>query len=210
MTSAVSAVIDRDPASWRRVSTIADLAWIFEPGVQVCSWQRAIDPRITAYLDGVAGLGTLQVLETLKPGERARLADLPVEQGREHLIDDVALLSTILADLLDCSAVGLRCTRVEHAMCPVWHVDRVPLRLLCTYGGPGTEWLDDQGVDHAELKRPAIAEGACRRAVAGELVLLKGALWQDNDGFGAIHRSPAIAAGEGRRTLLTLDPLWLG
>lgn len=32
-----------------------------------------------------------------------------------------------------------------------YHEDKVPLRLLCTYVGPGTEWLDDRHVDRWQL-----------------------------------------------------------
>jgi len=195
---------------WRRVSAIADLAEIFEPGVQVCSWRRAVDPRIETYLDGATTSGTAQSIETLAPHERARLDALPAGDGREALLDDTALLTEILHELVDCPIAGLRCTRLEHAMCPGWHVDRIPLRMLCTYRGPGTEWLEDQSVDRDALTNSGIADGAFRRAEAGELVLLKGALWQDNEGLGAVHRSPAVRPGTGRRTLVTLDPLWPG
>lgn len=201
-------IIARQTPSWRRVTELADLAGIFEPGVQVCSFRRPIDAGIAAYLDGVSGTGTLQELENLRPGMRARLAGLPPGMGRERLVDDVALLTEILCELLDCPLVGLRCMRIEGTMCPSWHVDRVPLRLLCTYGGPGTEWLENQGVGCDELALPGSGKLAYQRAAAGEIVLLKGALWQGNEGLGAIHRSPAVPPGTGRRTLVSLDPLW--
>jgi len=194
---------------WRRVSAIADLAEIFEPGVQVCSWRRAVDPQVTAYLDGAAARGTGQSIETLAPDQRAVLDDLPAGEGREALLDDVTSLAEILHQLGDCPLVGLRCTRVERAMCPRWHVDRVPLRMLCTYRGPGTEWLADQRIDRADLADPGIVGGAGRRADTGELVLLKGSLWQDNGGLGAVHRSPDVQPGAGQRVIVTLDPLWL-
>jgi len=198
-----------DGTSWRRVSELVDLAQIFDPDVQVCSWQRSIDPRIGTYLDGVAHHGTQQLLETLAPNERAKLDMLPMGDGREQLIDDLVMLTEILCELVDCPAVGFRGTRVEHAMCPKWHIDRVPIRMLCTYEGPGTEWLEDQEVSHNQLSAPSVAEGARQQAVVGEVVLLKGSLWQDNEGKGAIHRSPGLASGQGRRTLVSLDPLWL-
>ncbi len=121
---------------------------------------------------------------------------------------DVALLTEILCELMDCPAVGFRGIRIEHAMCPKWHIDKVPIRMLCTYEGPGTEWLEDQGVECSKLSDPTVVDAACQRAVAGEVVLLKGALWQGNEAGGAIHRSPAIADEAGRRTIVTLDPLW--
>ena len=118
-----------------------------------------------------------------RPREHARLEGLPAGDCREALLDDVALVTEILQELVDCPLAGVRTTRVRRAMCPRWHVDRVPLRMLCTYQGPGTEWLDDQGVDRrTRLKDAGIESSACRRADVGELVLLKGALWQDNAG----------------------------
>ncbi len=109
----------------------------------MCSWQRSIDPLITTYLSGLAQHGKLQFIETLEPHDRATLEALPDGEGRQLLVQDLALLTEIFCDLLGSPAVGLRRARIENAMCPKWHIDRVPIRLLCTYEGPGTEWLND-------------------------------------------------------------------
>ena len=93
-------------------------------------------------------------------------------------------------------------------MCPGWHIDRVGIRLVCTYQGPGTQWLDDQVVDRSGLHHSRIQEKTAVQAATGEIVLLKGALWQDNEALGAVHRSPELAPGAPLRTLVTLDPLW--
>ncbi|MFK8082171.1 MAG: DUF1826 domain-containing protein, partial [Granulosicoccus sp.] len=156
----------------------------------------------------VAAHSTVQTMEVLKAGDQSQLVNLPTGEGKELLRSDVALLTEILCDLVDCPSVGLRLAIVANAMCPRWHVDRVPIRMLCTYSGSGTEWLEDQGVDKAKLSDPEIVDGICQRAASGEVVLLKGALWQGNEDFGAVHRSPSIASGEERRMLLTLDPIW--
>ena len=202
--NALSAAVRHDTTNWRRVSEVADLAEIYEPGVQVCSWQRSIDPLITTYLSGLAHHGKLQFIETLEPSHRATLEALTEGEGRQLLVDDLALLTEIFCDLLGCPAVGLRGARIENAMCPKWHIDRVPVRLLCTYEGPGTEWLDDQSVSRNSLRE--LTDAACQRATLGDVVLLKGAPWQDNESQGAIHRSPSMEAGQ--RTVVSLDPLW--
>jgi len=205
---ALNAVRNYSAESWRRVAAIADLADIFEPAMQVCSWQRPANLIPASYSMDVAGHSSKQIREVLNIGDRAQLAGLPNGGGKEFLLDDVALLTEILCELVDCPSVGLRYASVESAMCPSWHIDRVPIRLLCTYKGPGTEWLDDQGIDKARLKDPAVVSSSCQRAAAGDVVLLKGSLWQGNEGFGAIHRSPSITPDEPQRTLLTMDPLW--
>jgi hypothetical protein len=59
---------------------------------------------------------------------------------------------------------------------------------------------------------PDVASGLMRsqqvgRSVAGEVLLLKGSLWQGNAGRGAVHRSPAVD-GDVPRVMLALDALW--
>lgn len=193
---------------WQRVPELADLAEIYEPGVQVCAWQREIDPDIAVYLSGLHQTGELQAIETLSPGTRPRLDSLPDGPGRASLIDDLSFLQEIVCELLGCSEVGLRLARLQHAMCPGWHFDRVGVRLVCTYQGPGTQWLYDQSVERRDLHNNRLQEKAAVQAVAGEIVLLKGALWQDNETLGAVHRSPELAPDTAIRTLVTLDPLW--
>lgn len=194
--------------TWRRVAELADLVEIFDPGVQVCSWQREIDPAIERYLSQLQQTPESQVIETLSSAVSPRLGGLPGGAGRASLIEDLSLLREIVCELLDSEAAGLRLARIGRAMCPGWHVDRVGIRLVCTYQGPGTQWLADQGVDRGDLHAAPSGDGDFIQATTGEIVLLKGALWQGNDAFGAIHRSPMPEAATSLRTLVTLDPLW--
>lgn len=57
----------------------------------------------------------------------------------------------IVCELMGCSEVGLRFACVGRAMCPGRHIDRTSIRLVCTYQGPGTEWLDDQSIERSDL-----------------------------------------------------------
>ncbi len=193
--------------SWRRVPELADLVEIFDPRVQVCAWQREIDPAIEAYLSRLPQTGQLHVMETLSPGRLPRLNSLPVDSGREALIDDLSLLHEIVYDLLGDCEVGLRLARVAKAMCPNWHIDRVGIRLVCTYQGPGMQWLDDQNVDRDDLLSDEIKEANLIQAATGEVVLLKGTQWPSNGSYGAVHRSPEIEPNSILRTIVSLDPL---
>ena len=193
--------------SWRRVPGLADLVEIFDPGVQVCAWQREIDPAIEIYLSGLPQTGQLHVMETLSPGRLPRLDSLPVGSGREALIADLSLLHEIVYDLVGDCEVGLRLARVAKAMCPAWHVDRVGIRLVCTYQGTGMQWLDDQDVDRVDLHSDQINKGDFIQATTGEIVLLKGTQWPNNNSYGAVHRSPEIGPNTTLRTLISLDPL---
>lgn len=201
---------DATPAlpTWQRVPELADLVEIFDPGVQVCTWQRDTDPAIGTYLSQLHQTGDLQLLEILSPAAEPRLDGLPAGPGRASLMEDLTLLREVVCELHGCAAAGLRLARIGRAMCPGWHVDRVGIRVVCTYQGPGTQWLDDQGVDRRDLRSGRLEDGGFIQAIPGEIVLLKGALWHGNDAFGAIHRSPGLGSSASLRTLVTLDPLW--
>ena len=207
MTENAASHITPVAPTWRRVSELADLAEIFDPGVQVCSWQRKIDPTVGTYLSELDQAKELQVIETLSPAVQPRLECLPAGLGRASLIDDLALLREVVCELTGCPEVGLRVARVARAMCPGWHLDRVGIRLVCTYQGPGTQWLDDQNVERRDLRTDRMEENDMIQAAPGEIVLLKGALWQDNDEFGAVHRSPELPPDAALRTLVTLGPV---
>lgn len=130
-------------------------------------------------------------------------------------INDLAQLVDMFCCLFDLNRAGLRITELNHAMCPRFHVDRVPCRLVTTYYGTATEWLPNHLADRNKLGRGSqgkpddksglfySAQDICQLN-CGDIALLKGESWENNEGAGLIHRSPALLPGE-RRLLLTLD-----
>jgi len=95
---------------------------------------------------------------------------------------------------------------VEAPMCPRWHVDRVELRLVTTYLGPGSELVPSSSVRRERLgtEDPLRPGAAIVSARTGEVVLMKGEAWDGNLGRGVVHRSPAQ---HGERLVVTMDPL---
>lgn len=106
--------------------------------------------------------------------------------------------------------VTARLETTETDGCRRFHVDRTRLRLLCTYRGPGTEWLPDEQVD-----RDAQGNGAPNEQILrfGEpsrfepfwVGILKGDAYPGNAGRGLVHRSPPIAGSGRARLLFCLD-----
>lgn len=199
---------------------LADLVAIFEPGVQILVHPRPPDPQIAAYLDSADSrrLGLRRVLENAQglTGMGPSAPTWPDLPGRDALLADIRHLFEVYQDLLGCERLGLRFESLERAMCPGFHRDRTGIRLVCTYRGPGTEWMDDAGLDPQPSPSPGARQSfaapadasAIGRAPAFAMVLLKGTLWQGNAGRGAIHRSPMPPPGGGSRYLLALDALW--
>jgi len=194
-----------------------DLTRIFEPAIQVAQWRRRPAPEIADWLDThVNSLGT-GLRQTLSPGQTPELGRLPAGAGREALAEDLRLLAEMLGELLDATTIGFRLEIVRQAMCPRLHVDRVGIRMLCTYRGPGTEWVEAHDVDRRFLGAgsgglPDDTSGLLRPGYRIESIppftvaLLKGTLWQGNTGRGIVHRSPTVQSPP--RILVALDAGW--
>ena len=180
-------------------------------------WQRQLNHSLVSECEklvagtGFCGYRTALSTSKLKHSEDAfpQLIKFP------HLRADIQLLSEMFCCLFELKTVGLRLAPLTSAMCPKFHVDRVPCRLITTYCGGGTQWLP-----HHQVNRDKLGDGsgglsdkesglyksasAIQTLASGDVALLKGELWEDNEGSGFVHRSPMIEGGQ-TRVLLSLD-----
>lgn len=103
---------------------------------------------------------------------------------------------------------------VRDGMCRRFHTDINEARLLYTLTGPGTEFLDmdpprDQDANEWAEAHPQ----RIRKAPAGSLLLIKGALWpsdarsQDRQHGAAWHRSPPQEGPAAFRLLFRMEPV---
>ncbi|KJZ48419.1 DUF1826 domain-containing protein [Pseudomonas fluorescens] len=190
---------------------------ILDDGVNLAVWQRQLPAHI-------ADFGRL-LLSLNEPLAESLVLELPSDdsepnlhglasgfsdlEGYEGFIADVAWLVSAFACLLGAKRVGLRLRVLDKAMCPRFHVDHVPVRLITTYSGIGSQWLKEGAMDRRQLGKAEAEpqdDPLIEQIASGEVALLKGEKWHGNEGFGLIHRSPQLASGE-RRLILTLD--WL-
>ena len=199
-------------------ATPKTLTRILEDDVNLAVWQRQLPLHIADF----AAL----VLSRNEPLAQSLCLELPDEDGEpdlsglaagfrdlegyEGFVADLGWLVSAFACLLGARRIGLRLRVLDKAMCPRFHVDHVPVRLITTYGGIGSQWLKEGAMDREQLGQ-ANAEphgmSQIQQLKRGDVALLKGEKWHGNEGYGLIHRSPQPAPGE-RRLLLTLD--WLG
>lgn len=200
--------------------SVETLLEILRDEVNLASWQRQLDPAINAFAAALLASGCVLAetctldREQLDANDRVRLPGLAPTAaaipGYTEFVADVGYLASLFACLVDARSVGLRLRTLDQAMCPRWHVDKVPVRLITSYAGAGSEWLAEQHSPRQQLASPVVepysAPGAARSLACGEVGLLKGERWQGNEGRGLVHRSPALGAGQ-RRLIVTLD--WL-
>ncbi|MCI9873999.1 DUF1826 domain-containing protein [Pseudomonas atacamensis] len=194
------------------------LTRILEDQTNLAVWQRQLPVHIADFAQLVLSLNE-PLAESLclelpdedaEPDLAGLAAGLRDLQGFEGFMSDLKWLISAFACLLGARRIGVRLRVLDKAMCPRFHVDHVPVRLITTYAGIGSQWLEEGAMDRLQLGQ-ANAEpqdpASIRQLNSGDVALLKGEKWHGNEGFGLIHRSPQPALGE-RRLLLTLD--WLG
>ncbi|KDD66850.1 hypothetical protein V466_21370 [Pseudomonas mandelii PD30] len=200
-----------------RGETPQALTRILDDGVNLAVWQRQLSAHIAHFghllLSLNEPLAESLVLELpsddAEPNLHGLASGFSDLEGYEGFIADVSWLVGAFACLLGAKRVGLRLRALDKAMCPRFHVDHVPVRLITTYSGIGSQWLKEGAMDRRQLgncEAEPQDDSRIEQIASGEVALLKGEKWRGNEGFGLIHRSPQLASGE-RRLILTLD--WL-
>ncbi|MBH3472984.1 MULTISPECIES: DUF1826 domain-containing protein [Pseudomonas] len=184
---------------------------VLQDGVNLAVWRRRLPPQLEDFAELVVSLGqplsdqwVIDVDEQQMPVLSDLLREAADLQGYEAFVADVAWLVAAYTCLVGARRVGLRLRVLTGPMCPRFHVDNVPLRLLTTYAGPGSEWLREQESPRGELHTAQVPVNNIQKLHVGEVAVLKGEKWQGNEGAGLVHRSPS---GQQGRLLLSLD--WL-
>ena len=201
----------------RLSENIEVLGEVLADGVNLAVWQRRLPVQIEDFAQALLAQGlplaesiVLELADSDSPPDLSGLvgqySDLP---GQQAFLADIAWLVSAFACLLDTKRIGLRLRILDKAMCPRFHVDHVPVRLITSYAGIGTQWLGEGAMPRRRLGEPAaepVDAALIEGAETGHVLLAKGEKWIGNEGCGLIHRSPQPQPGE-RRLLLTLD--WL-
>ncbi|MBY4677333.1 DUF1826 domain-containing protein [Marinobacterium arenosum] len=189
----------------QQADNVEVLTRIYRPDCNLAVWQRSSSERIHCYVRHLADINSQLNLRTLLGlGDVAAelSARLPQHPDRQPLIDDIHQLVDMFSCLFELPRVGLRLALLRQAMCPKFHVDRVPCRLVTTYCGPASQWLTEPTGDSPRI--PPQQPEQWQQLAAGDVALLKGDGWYGNDGRGIVHRSPAVLAGQ-CRLFLSLD-----
>lgn len=187
------------------------LTEVLQDGVNLAVWRRRLPAQLEDFAHLLISLGqpladqrVIDVDEQQTPVLPDLMREAADLHGYEAFVADVTWLVAAYTCLVGARRVGLRLRVLAGPMCPSFHVDNVPLRLLTTYVGPGSEWLREQESPRGELHTAQVPVDNIQHLHAGEVAILKGEKWQGNEGAGLVHRSPS---GQQGRLLLSLD--WL-
>jgi hypothetical protein len=216
------AALSRSSSSSHR----AGLRRIRENSCALALWARALPTPVAALCKRLAPARpplALDVTAASGPPFLAALASAAPFSCAENnaaahwLLEDIATLAAEFADLAECEKVRVRLDCVLDRGCAVFHMDTLPVRLLCTYAGRGMQWTDEAHVRRSELglrgrtseeANAAIVPDAAhiRTMPTGAVAIFKGRLWPGGEGQGLIHRSYPVCCADHARLRLVIDP----
>ena len=194
------------------------LADIYQENTNIVVWKRSLTDKLLEASNSILSTTPdLEISLVVSPQDTVSNLQARLDSSKMAmiLIEDIHKLVNMFCDLFDLKRVGLRLTSLKHAMCPRFHVDNVPCRLITTYQGIATEWLSHSDADRSKLGvgnegKPDSQSGIyqdetnIQQLSQGDVALLKGEAWVGNEGKGLIHRSPQLY-DQASRLILTID-----
>ncbi len=115
---------------------------------------------------------------------------------RDWLAEDITFLGRLFVEMTRAQVLHVRLEGVDDDCCSKFHADNVSFRLVCTYRGPGTEWLRtcDVGTD-----------APIQHLERGEVAILRGSRAATPERPALLHRSPPICGKDVKRLFLAID-----
>ena len=208
---------DRFPTGY--VSTDSSkISEIHKQKYNISIWKRELDSIITISAKHVLlKKPQLEFSEVVQPKniEKELTTELGSDAEMSPLYDDIKNVVQLFCDLFKLDKAWLRIDAIDNPMCPRFHVDNLKCRLVTTYIGPGTQWLQHHSVNRTKLGhgnegKPDEESGLfsnkedIEQLDTGHIALLKGDAWNGNEGFGIVHRSPH-ANEHYKRLYMTVD-----
>jgi hypothetical protein len=193
------------PAAMRSDTGIAGL------GLMIID--RATPPGIDLAIDALA-IGSLPNFRLEGPvalveGWLSTLSQLPgLLPAQAWIVADVAAQARRFADVSGTTHVGLKLELVRDNACRKLHHDYVAHRLVCTYRGPGTQWLTREHEAPLGAEREVVPDDWLTSIPRFASSIFAGLLLPGARPI--LHRSPPIAGTGDVRLVLTINEPFSG
>ena len=188
---------------------LEDLAAISTPGMQLVIWRRALPVCLQTWLERMDASCLPHIRVLVRPGDLRRAVEphfddcgMPPGDMRDLLLGDVDDLVSAFAGITRSDLVDVRLEHVSHDSCWKFHRDWVEARILTTYRGPGTEWVQPIHAEQA-LRAQKRFTGPVEHLRNNDVAVFRGS--SAGPGSGIVHRSPPVAGTGCTRLLLCLN-----
>ncbi len=192
-----------------------EMAHVLKDKYNLAIWKRQPDENLASFVRLLISLNSLSItgrfskagLEETLTQQLVMMKGFP---GYNHFIEDVAMLFDFFSNLCKTENASVTLGIIDHDACRKFHVDFYELRLLCSYIGPGTEWVYNNNVNRKYLGRGENEQiirknEEVQRLKAFEVCLLKGEAGINYGKPGIVHRSPPLQDSKDKRLVLRID-----
>ena len=185
--------------------SIEGLNAVKQPLVPAAIWRRTPLSKFQTWIDSLPDkeLPSARIVLPIDAIQRAltevmQISGTPACVQREMLIDDIAALANVFAEINQTMFLRLRLEAITGNACSKFHIDAVTTRLVCTYRGPGTQYcFSADGTNSSNIFDVPTSSP----------IVMRGTLWPTKERSGFLHRSPPIEGSGKTRLLLVLDPI---
>lgn len=202
------------PESEIAISAVLALP-LHEVAPNLTIWPRAARPGFRALFhhlvrSGFEAGGTEGRLAAIRFDRLLPAVPPGLAAWRHALLQDIRELAGVYSRRSGCDFLRVKLETETTNRCRFFHTDNIGLRLLCSYDGPGTEWVPDSAVNRSALGRGSNRdiirdESAIQRMPSWWVGLFAGNNCPGLDGRGCVHRSPEIESLGRTRILLCID-----
>ncbi|MEP3225635.1 MAG: DUF1826 domain-containing protein [Parasphingorhabdus sp.] len=193
--SSASTVTANEPAILQKISS---------KDYNLAIWKRSLAMNYAGLLD--SNIENVRVTVPASDPETMLRSEMdqcgfPKSAASAFLIEDILDLCELFGKTVHYPKIEIRVELVTGNSCWKFHSDYVEIRLITTYIGRGTQWIDQYDIDR-------ISDGLepldINELEPGDVGLFKGKL---NNNQPVIHRSPPIDGSGEKRLLLVLNPV---
>lgn len=185
------------------------LAAITKPEMELVIWRRALPLCLQTWLERLDASSLPDIRVLVQPTDLRRAVEphlddcgMPPGDMRDLLLHDIGDLVAAFARITRRDLVDVRLEHVSHDACWKFHRDCVDARLLTTYRGPGTEWVQPIHAEQA-LREQKRFKGPVEHLTNHDVAIFKGSC--AGAGSGIVHRSPPMAGTGQTRLLLCIN-----
>jgi hypothetical protein len=203
---------------YQQVDECVDLQIIKNNRVNIAIYQREIPIELAAHLKGLLQQKFNSFKKAINLKDFEQLFDQHFEKysqenkiGHNLLKKDIKNLLNHFSQISNNDKLTVFFGSIDTDMCRRFHVDMYELRMLCTYQGQGTMWLNHNNINYEALnnfeskEEIAIKAEDVKQFNTAAVGIVKGALYPNSKIGGLVHRSPAIEYLNEKRIVLRVD-----
>ena len=189
--------------------TIEDLSAIKRQDVELAVWSRNLSENFQSWINQINPINLPDLRLLLRPEDLVTAltpllngCGLPHGEMRDYLVEDIDRLVRAFSDISGSEYVDVRLERVTNDACWKFHRDCVEARLITTFRGPSTEWVQHFHAAEA-LEKQKDYQGPLEQFDLFDVAFFKGSC--AGSGSGIVHRSPPILGTDQTRLILCLN-----